>query len=370
MDALKEIVIANPGLWLAIGGLVVGLIFGLIVQSTNFCTMGAVSDIRTFGDWRRFRSWILAATVALIGAQLLEFAGLVPLAKSMYLGPSLGWLGHIIGGLMFGFGMVFAGGCASRNLVRVGAGDLRSLIVLIVMGLFAYMTIGGLIGPLRAALDQSTALNLSGLLGAKVATQGIGDLAGALTGAGTRTGTIYAAAGIALAALIFCFADGKFRSSPTHVLAGLGIGLAVTAGWALTGLAFDELADKPVSPISLTFVRPTADTLEWLQRFTAAMTPGFGVTSVLGAILGAFLGALASGRFRLQTFANVGDTNRNLLGAALMGVGGVVALGCTLGQAITGVSTLALGSFITFAAIVAGAVLGLKVLERMLEAEI
>jgi len=370
MDALKETITANPGIWLASGGLVFGLVFGAIVQSTNFCTMGAISDIRAFGDWRRFRAWVLAAAIALIGAQALESAGVVQLAKSMYLTPTLNWFGHGVGGAMFGFGMVLSGGCASRNLARVGAGDLRALMVLMVMGIFAYMTIGGLIGPLRATLEQATAFNLSAFVGAKLATQGLGEIIGTIARFATPTGNLVVTALIGGGALVYCFKDSKFRASPVHILAGLGIGLVAVAGWALTGLAFDDLADKPVAPVSLTYVRPTADTLEWMQRFTAAMMPGFGVTTVLGAILGAFLVALAKGTFRLQTFADVGDTRRNLLGAVMMGIGGVMALGCTVGQAITGVSTLALGSFITFAAIVAGAVAGLRALERMLEAEI
>lgn len=370
MSALRETITANPGLWLAVGGLVLGLAFGFIVQHTNFCTMGAISDIRAFGDWRRFRAWVLAAVTTLIGAQALENAGVVQLSQSMYLAPRLNWLGHAAGGVMFGFGMVLAGGCASRNLARIGAGDLRSLLALMVMGLFAYMTIGGLIGPIRAALEQATAFDLSGIVGAKLATQSLGEIAGTFGHVGTPAGNLIVTMLIGGGALIFCFADLSFRGSPAHVIAGLGLGLVAVAGWALTGLAVDELADKPVAPISLTFVRPTADTLEWLQRFTAAMMPAFGVATVLGAILGAFLAALMKGTFRLQTFAGIGDTKRNLLGAALMGVGGVMALGCTVGQAITGVSTLALGSFITFAAIVAGALVGLKALERMLEAEI
>jgi uncharacterized membrane protein YedE/YeeE len=137
----------------------------------------------------------------------------------------------------------------------------------------------------------------------------------------------------------------------------------------LTGLAFDDLADRPTAPISLTYVRPTGDAIEWLQRYTAGPMPGFGVATVFGAILGAFATAKAMGRFRLSTFSDTGDTLRNLIGAAMMGIGGVMALGCTVGQGITGVSTLALGSFVTFAAIVVGAVVGLKALERWLMSE-
>lgn len=375
MAELREIIIANPGLWLSTGGFVLGALFGAIVMRTNFCTMGAISDMLSFGDYRRFRAWLLAAATALIGAQILDAIGVTQLSKSMYLAPTLNWFGNIAGGLLFGFGMVFAGGCASRNLARVGAGDLRSLMALIVMGLFAYMTIGGILGPARSWLDQTTGLNLNaalaGLLGGtKLATQGLGEIVGAISKSGTPSGNIIVTALIAGAVLLYCLLDARFRSSPVHILSGLGVGLCAVAGWALTGLAFDDLADKPAMPISFTYVRPTADTLEWLQRFTASMIPGFGVASVFGAIFGAFVVAVAMKRFKIATFTGVGDTQRNLLGAALMGVGGVMALGCTVGQAITGVSTLAVGSFLTFGAIVIGGIVGMKVMENILMNEI
>ena len=363
MSAIRDLVQHNPGAWLAVGGLFIGMAFGAIVFRTNFCTMGSISDLMTFGDYRRFRSWVLAAATAMVGVQVMAWTGVVPIAKSMYLAPSINWVGHIAGGLMFGYGMVFAGGCASRNLARVGSGDLRSLLTLVVMGLVAYMAIGGIIGPVRNWLEQATRIELGGL---KLATQSLGELVGVKAGLGAAVGNLVVTALVAGAAAIYCFSDQGFRSSRTHVLAGLGIGLCAVAGWALTGLAFDDLADKPMTPISLTYVRPTADAIEWLQRFTAGMMPGFGVTTVFGAIFGAFLAATSMGRFKLTTFSNIGDTTRSLYGAALMGVGGVMALGCTVGQAITGVSTLAIGSFLTFAAIVAGGIAGMKRMETIL----
>ena len=367
MTGLRETISGNAGLYLSLGGLLIGFLFGAIVYRTNFCTMGSISDLVSFGDYRRFRAWILAATVALVCAQLLQMAGVVDLKKSMYLAPTLNWVGNIVGGIMFGFGMVFAGGCASRNLARVGGGDLRSLLTLLVLGLFAYMSIGGLLGPIRAAVEQATAASLAGL---KTPTQGVGDIAAAVLKLPPTTANLAAMALIVLVALIYCFKDGAFRSSPVHILSGLGVGLCVAAGWALTGLGFDELADKPAAPISLTYVRPTGDAIEWLQRYTAIGWPGFGVATVFGAILGAFVAAKAMGRFQLTTFSDKGDTVRNIMGAVLMGIGGVMALGCTVGQAITGVSTMALGSFLTFGGIVAGGIWGMKVFERMLMAEI
>lgn len=367
MDVLAEFITRDAPTALAVGGLVIGFVFGWIVFATNFCTMGSISDFMSFGDFRRFRAWVLAGAVSLIGAQSLQMAGLVDLSKSMYLAASFNWFGNLVGGLMFGFGMVLAGGCASKNLARLGGGDLRSLVTLLVVALFAYMAIGGLLGPIRNWLDQTTAINLADL---KIGTQSLGTVADRYLGLGAARADVVLAFVIAGLALLYCFLDAMFRSSPVQVWSGIGIGLCVVAGWALTGLAFDELADKPTAPISLTYVRPTGDTVEWLQRFTAARIPGFGVATVIGAILGAFVAAKASGKFQFTTFANVRDMLRNLCGAALMGVGGVMALGCTIGQAVTGISTLAVGSFVAFAAIVVGGIIGIKYMERLLMADV
>ncbi len=363
MTGLREAIQANAALWLAIGGFGIGTLFGGLVYRTNFCAMGAISDIVNLDDWRRMRAWLLAAGTALLGAQALDWSGVVELRRSMYLAPSFNWLGNAVGGLMFGVGMVLAGGCASRNLARAGGGDLRALLTLLVLGVFAYVAVGGLLGPLRSLLDQATSLALP------ARSQSLGDIAAYAFGLTGQTGSKVVTAIVVSVIAVYCFGNAEFRGSPAHILAGLGIGLCAMLGWALTGLAFDELADRPVSPISLTYVRPTGDTIEWMQRFTAARMPSFGVASVFGAIFGSFAAAKSMGRFRLTTFADAGDTSRCLLGAALMGVGGVMALGCTVGQAITGVSTLALGSFVTFVALVIGGIVGVKVLQRWLLAE-
>ena len=348
---------------LALGGLLIGFAFGAVVYRTNYCAMGSLSDIHNFGDYRRFRAWLLAAATALVGATVLDAAGVVDLARSMYLAPSFNWVGHIVGGLIFGIGMVLAGGCPSRNLARAGGGDLRALMTLVVLGLVAFMTIAGVLAPARVVIERATSVALAG-----APTQSLGDLLSAHTGVARGWAKAVVAALIAAAALAYCFADAKFRASPLHILSGVAVGLTVVAGWSLTGLAYDEMAARPTPPISLTYIRPVGDTLQWLALYTATPMPGFGVASVLGALLGAFAAALAMGRFRLATFADTDDTLRNLLGAALMGVGGVMALGCTVGQSVTGVSTLALGSFVTFATIVAGGFIGLRLLERWIGA--
>jgi len=360
MASIREALMSNAPLALALGGLLIGGLFGAVVFRTNYCAMGSLSDIYNFGDYRRFRAWLLAAATALVGAQLLAHAGVVALDKSMYLAPTLNWVGNAMGGVVFGIGMVFAGGCPSRNLARAGAGDLRALITLLVLGLTAYMAIGGVLGPVRARMEAATAIPLD------LESQGLDQLLSAILRAPVGATNLVATLILAGGALAYCAADKKFRASPVHILSGLAIGGCVVAGWALSGLAADEFAARPVQPISLTYIRPVGDALEWLQRFTAAPVPSFGVSSVFGALFGAGAAAVGMGRFRLTGFSDTGDMLRNLLGAALMGVGGVLALGCTVGQAITGVSTLAFGSLLTFAAIVVGGFWGLRLLERTL----
>jgi len=190
------------------------------------------------------------------------------------------------------------------------------------------------------------------------------EMLASITGLGAATANIIAVLILAGALLAYVFADKGFRRSPNHIIAGLVVGLCVVAGWALTGLAFDEFADNPRVE-SLSYVRPAGDTIDWLMRFTAYETVSFTVVTLLGALIGAFLSAATNKSFALATFTDAGDTMRNIGGAVLMGIGGVTALGCTIGQSVSGLSTLALGSLVTFVFIVIGGVLGMKAMEAM-----
>ncbi len=361
IDALRDMILANPVAWVAWGGLVIGLVFGFTVQRTNFCAMGSISDILSFGDYRRFRSWLMAGAVAIIGVAIIERAGIADMGYSIYVAPNFQWGGHVIGGLLFGIGMVFGGGCVSKNLARAGGGDLRSVVVLIFIGIAGYMTIGGLFGPTRVAITAPLTTDLSEF---GLGSQRIDEILASLTGLGSGAARIVAVVVIAGGILAYCFADKGFRSSLNHVVAGLLIGLCIIAGWMLTGLAFDEFADNPTVE-SLSYVRPTGDTLDYLMRFTAYAAPGFTVVTLIGALIGAFLSAITNKSFAFATFTDSSDTMRNLFGALLMGVGGVMALGCTVGQSISGFSTLALGSLISFLFIVIGGVIGMKAMEAM-----
>ena len=276
---LREQIVLDAPRYLAWGGAAIGVVFGMLVERTRFCAMGALSDAVAFDDRRRLRSWLLASAVAIIGAQSLQTAGVVDLGLSMYLSPSLNWLGNILGGLMFGVGMVFAGGCASRNLVRLGGGDLRAAVVLVVMGVFAYMTLGGLLGPLRAALESATAVTMPGDMSQSLAS--LPRFAGGVSSESARGLVSVALAG---ALLIYCLRDAAFRASPVLIAGGIGVGLCVVAAWALSGLAYDEFADLPQAPQSLSFVRPAGDTLEYLHRGTATLVGGLWVATGPGRL--------------------------------------------------------------------------------------
>lgn len=342
-------------------GLAIGLLFGALTHRTNFCTMGAIADAVSFEDYGRARAWLLAIGVAIVGAQALQLLGLVDLNASIYIGANLNWLGSVIGGLIFGFGMVLASGCPGRNLARVGGGDLKALIVLVIVGLVAYMTLRGITGPVRLAIENATSIDVSSL---GFADHGMATLLGTLTGMSSGTAAIILTVVIALGVLWFCFKDEEFRASPNNIAAGLGIGLLITLAWWATGVGLaDEFDPQPV--VSLTFVAPTGNALQYLMTYTGA-TINFGIATVGGAILGAFLSAILSGRFVVTGFSDRADTVRHFAGAAMMGFGGVTALGCTIGQCITGMSTLALGSLIAALAIVVGGYFGMKYLERAL----
>ena len=341
-----------------LGGFTVGLVFGATAQRTNFCTMGGISDYVLMGDGRRLRAWVLASAVAIVGTQLLGLNGLIDLGKSIYLTANFGWLGAIVGGLMFGFGMTQTGGCASKTLVRLGGGNLKSLVVAMVVGIVAYMTLRGLIAVARVQLETTNIdLKAYGLQ-----SQAIGEIVARVSGLGLDVARVAAATVVAAVLLWFCFKDPGFRRSPHDLVAGVVIGLCTIGGWVVTGiLGADEF--EPVALSSVTLVAPTADSLQYLMTFTGASL-NFGIALVGGIVVGSFLMSIGSGRFQLEGFADRSDLVRHLGGASLMGMGGVLALGCTVGQGVTGMSTLSLGSLVAWLSILAGGYLGMKYLEE------
>lgn len=351
-------------------GFGLALIFGAVASKTNFCTMGAVSDVVNMGNWGRMRMWLLAMAVAIIGANTLQALGMVDLSKSIYQRPSLNWLSFVVGGVCFGVGMTLGSGCANKTLIRIGAGSLRSLVVFMFLGISAYMTIKGLFGQWRVSFLDPVSIDL-GARGIK--GQDLPTLIAKFAGLEQRTALIATAALIAGGLLFFVFRDARFRNNRNQVLGGLIIGLLVTAGWYVSGhLGYGENPDtlemvffgtNTRAAESFSFVAPIAYTLELLMLWTdKSLTVTFGVASALGIILGSFAYAVATGTFNLEGFASVKDTRNHMIGGILMGFGGVTALGCTIGQGVTGFSTLALGSIITLLSIIAGAAATMKYL--------
>lgn len=332
----------------------IGIVFGAVVNKTNFCTMGAVSDWVNMGDKNRLRAWLLAIGLAIVATQAMQASGLIELGQAIYLTANFGWFGYLLGGLLFGIGMTLASGCGQRTLVRVGGGNLKSLVVMLFLGLTAYMTMRGLLALVRVNAIEVTNIRLS------AADQGIGTLVATATGIENVSAVSMAVSALlGGGAIVYAFAGKSFRRSFNNILAGVSIGLIVSAGWYVTGvIGFDDF--EPVRFESYTFVAPTGEGLQYLMTFTGS-TISFGVSAVFGVILGSFVYAVLARKFRFEYFISLGDMVRHIAGGILMGFGGVLALGCTVGQGITGMSTLALGSLMALVSIVFGSALTMKV---------
>lgn len=342
---------------IALLALLVGMVFGAVTSKTNFCTMGAVSDWINIGSKDRLRAWFLAIGVAILVSQIMHATGVINIDDAFYLTPNFGWLGYVLGGFLFGIGMTLASGCGQRTLARAGGGNLKSVVVLTILGLTAYMTMRGLLALLRVNVVEVTNINLAQ---SGIVDQGMGTLLAAATGL-ENVARVDSVLAILLGGglVIFSFASKTFRGSFDNILAGITIGLLVPAGWYITGVVgFDDF--EPMRFESLTFIGPTGESLMYLMTFTGSII-NFGIAAVFGVILGSFLYAILSGRFYVETFSDHGDMVRHIVGAAMMGFGGVLALGCTIGQGITGMSTLATGSLMALVSIIFGCALTLKV---------
>jgi uncharacterized membrane protein YedE/YeeE len=337
-----------------LSGLVIGLIYGAVGLLSGFCMMSSLRGWWANGDGRLVRTYALAIGVAIAASQLLAARGVVDLGKSIYLQPTFSAPLMFFGGLLFGYGMVLSNGCGSRALVLLGRGNLRSFVVVIVLGIVAEMTLKGLIAPARIATLQvsqttTTLTSVPALLSAM--------------GLGEKPARMLAASIISAAFIIFAFAHRPFRRSPGQVASGFVVGVLVAAGWFATGyLGADDFNPTPVT--SLTFIAPIADGLQYVMLSTGS-TLNFGIATVGGVFAGSLVTALATGRFHWEGYRSPGHMLRSVAGAALMGAGGVMALGCSVGQGLTGLSTLALASFVAVAGILLGTAAGLRGMLRV-----
>jgi uncharacterized protein len=335
-------------------GLLIGLAYGMVGLLSGFCLMSSLRGWWGEGDSRLIRSYALALGVAIAATQLLAGSGVVDLAKSVYLQPSFSAPLMFFGGLLFGYGMVLANGCGSRALVLLGRGNLRSFVVVIVLGIAAQMTLRGLIAPARIVLLQASL--------AKPAILSLPALLSTLGGSETFARTLLAAV-LAGALVIFAFAHPPFQRAWGQIGAGIVVGLLVTAGWFATGyLGADEF--NPATVTSLTFISPIADTVQYAMLSTG-LTLNFGIAMVVGVFAGSLVTALATGRFHWEGYSSPRHMLRSIGGAALMGSGGAMAYGCSVGQGLTGLSTLALASFVAAGGILLGSAAGLRGILRV-----
>jgi uncharacterized membrane protein YedE/YeeE len=339
----------DPANIVILAGLAIGLVYGAVGLVSGFCLMSSLRGWWAKGDSRLVRTYALAMGTGVLVTQLLAAYGFVDLGKSIYLQPTFSVPLMFAGGILFGYGMVMSNGCGSRALVLLGKGNLRSFVVVIVLGITAEMTLKGLIAPARIVLLQASQTSAT-VTSLPAWLSSIG-----LHGTAAR---LVAAAAIGAALVIFAFAHQPFRRAPGQIAAGLVVGLLVAAGWFATGyLGADDFNPVPVT--SLTFIAPIADSLQYAMLSTG-LSLNFGIITVAGVFAGSLITALLTGRFELEGFSSPRHLLRSTGGAALMGAGGAMAFGCSVGQGLTGLSTLALASFVAVAGIFAGTATGLR----------
>jgi uncharacterized protein len=364
MDGMQEsdiLTITNTLLWAAFG---LSMAFGALAQRTHFCTMGAIADVVNMGDWTRMRMWVLAIAVAVAGFNAMVGLGWIEARNSIYAAPQLLWLSLPLGGALFGFGMVLASGCGSKSLVRLGSGNLKALVVLGVLGVAALATLRGLTAVLRVRTVDAATVQLP-------AGQDLPTLVAHWWGLPTPLAALGIGLAVSAALLLWVVRRPEGRTAEVW-LGGAGIGAVIVALWWLSG----RLGFVPEHPLTLeptflgtnsrrmealSMVAPVGYALEGLLYFSdASKTLTMGIVSVAGVLVGSALVALLTGTFRWEGFGGIEDLANHLAGATLMGIGGVTALGCTVGQGLSGISTLSVGSVLALAGIVAGGVAALR----------
>lgn len=353
------------------------VLLGFIANKTNFCTMGAISDVVNIGDTGRIRAWLFAVGVAMIGVMILEYFGVADMsltqsndtANPPYRAPVFSWPRHLLGGLLFGVGMTLASGCGNKTLLRLGGGNIKSIFVLLTMGVAAYLMIFTDFGH-TLFLSWMEAANID-LSEKGIEHQGLGAILGSFIDQDTRLTGFVISAVIGSLFIFWALLSSDFFKNADNVISGLVIGLIIVAAWWVTtgemGQSLLEEAEmmdeRPygLGAQSFTFVQPSAHFLMWLKTGLSSNYLTFALVAAMGVVSGSLLYSILFRKFRIEWFSSWRDFFTHLIGAFLMGIGGVLAIGCTIGQAITGVSTLALGSFVTFAAIVLGSALTMKI---------
>jgi len=343
---------ADATWFLPLMGVLVGIVIGAAARNNHFCTMAALERYWYANDTRGLRTWVLAAAAAIISTQAMTLTGLIDLSGSFYLTDRFGLTGAIAGGLAFGFGMALVGTCGFGALVRLGGGSLRSLVVLIALGLSALTAQRGLIAQGRVHLVDNLAIDFS-----FAGDQSLGSLASSALGFDARA---LVALVVVAGLLAWIFSDKSYRRQYGSIATGAVIGCAVAAGWLITHTAA-QASFEPVQLEAASFVVPVGDTIIQLIALTGAL-PDYGVGLVIGIVIGAAMVARNRRDIRWEACDDARELGRHLLGAFLMGTGGVFALGCTIGQGVSAASVLALSAPVVMLSIAVGARLGLAYL--------
>ena len=331
----------------AIVGLIGGILLGLAARLGRFCTLGAIEDALYARSGLRMRMWGVAIGVAMIGSHLLIATGHLPAAEATYL--RIGWnpMASIIGGLLFGYGMALSGNCGFGALARLGGGDLRSFVIVLVMGLSAYVAISGPLSGLRVSIFPENPVDETALPSLAFAVERVSGLSAASVGIG---------AGLVL--LLVMLANPELRHAKLELFWSVIAGIAVVIGWGGTAWILENgFSAIPVE--SHTYSAPLGDMMIYLMT-SSGNNLNFGVGSVVGVLAGAFIGSLFKGHFRWEACEDPRELKRQIGGAVIMGFGAVIGFGCSIGQGLSAFSILYYGAPVTFLAIIAGAWLGLR----------
>ena len=345
-ETLAAAGLSEPAL-MALVGLAGGIALGLAARIGRFCTLGAIEDLIYGGSDIRMRMWALAVGVAVTCTFAMAGLGWVRPEATFYVAQGWNPLAHVAGGVLFGWGMAVAGNCGYGALARLGGGDLRAFVIVLVMGVSAYVVLSGPLAALRVALFPPDLVQ-----GAIPA--GFAWLGAAATGLPAHVVGL----AIGLAGTAAALWPERMRRDRRAVLWGAVVGLAVASGWAGTSWVAQN-GFEAVAVQSHTFARPLGDTLVWLM-LASGLSAGFAVGSVTGVLVGAFLGSTIKGHFRWEACEDPRELRRQIGGAVAMGAGGAVALGCSVGQGLTAFSVLAYGAPLTVACIWLGAWAGLR----------
>jgi uncharacterized membrane protein YedE/YeeE len=313
-------------------GFVLGLMFGAVAQKCQFCFSGSIKDFMLTNSTKRGASVVVAMIVVIVATTFIAYINEIDLTATNFYKDNVNYFTIVLGGAIFGAGMIIADGCSSRHLIKFAQGDNHSLVTLIFIGIFAYVTTKGILyAPLQLVTQNETLLDLSSSIG-------------------NFTLSLWFI--LPLLLIILWFLIGKKLSRVLSLSDGLFVGLFISIGWYITGVIGADAMERSISLTSMTFVYPTAQTLELFTQYELYNLT-FGISIILGILVGAFAMSRFNRRYSFGCTSNIkrNKLGYNMVGGAMMGVGGVLAIGCTVGQGLTGLSTLAFASFVAISSI-------------------